>query len=105
MSRSWPNKRIVLIGGGHAHLQVLAKWKGRQDAGIELTLISAEVETPYSGMVPGHLLGFYAKEDIHINLERAAVKAGARFIHARAQRLDVKTKTVILEAEMIRFSV
>lgn len=57
--------------------------------GVRLTLISREVMTPYSGMLPGHVAGFYRERDIHIDLGPLARFAGARLIADEATGLDL----------------
>jgi selenide,water dikinase len=37
---------IVLLGAGHAHLEVLRRFALRPEPGIRLTLIGREPETP-----------------------------------------------------------
>ena len=54
-----PVRRILLVGGGHGHLEVLRRFALQPDAGIELTLgLSAAPCAPYSPMlaevVAGH---------------------------------------------------
>ena len=40
---------LILIGGGHAHLSVLMKLSKNPIEGNRITLISNEIDTPYSG--------------------------------------------------------
>lgn len=46
-------QELVLLGGGHAHLFVLKMWGMKPLDHVRLTLISSDVDTPYSGMIPG----------------------------------------------------
>ncbi|MCB1756952.1 MAG: hypothetical protein KDJ38_15625, partial [Gammaproteobacteria bacterium] len=88
---------IVLLGGGHAHVIVVKKWGMKPLPGVRLTLISRDVLTPYSGMLPGLLSGHYTIEDTHIDLARLCRWANVRFIEADISGLDNQTKTVQLE--------
>ena len=92
---------LVLIGGGHAHVHLL-KMYGMQPyrdrlKGIRLTLITRDVSTPYSGMLPGYVAGHYTREDCHLDLSRLCSHSNFRMIHASAKGVtlddDHKTRT------------
>ena len=85
---------IVLLGGGHAHVQVLKRFGMQPEPGLRLTVVAREPHSPYSGMLPGFIAGHYAWDDIHIDLVRLAAFAGARFIAAEATGLDLKARRI-----------
>ena len=60
---------LLLVGGGHSHVQVLKHFAMNPVHGVRLTLVSDADVSPYSGMVPGYIAGHYALNDIHIPLE------------------------------------
>ncbi|KAL4854058.1 Selenide [Chlorella vulgaris] len=87
---------LVLLGGGHANIQVLRNFGMLPMPGVRVTLITLEAETPYSGMLPGFLSGFYTFDEMHIDLVRLTQWAGARLILANAQGIDTQGQTVLL---------
>lgn len=80
--------QIVLVGAGHAHVQVLKSFAERHPSNVRLTVVTKEVEAPYSGMLPGFVAGHYEHHDIHIDVPRLARSAGAHLIHGEAVGID-----------------
>lgn len=87
---------IVLVGGGHSHVGVLRNFAMQPVPGVRITLLCADAHTPYSGMLPGYVAGHYTFDDVHIDLSRLAVFAGARFVCAEVVGLDRATRKVVL---------
>jgi selenide,water dikinase len=88
-------KDVVLVGAGHAHVAVLRNFGMKPLPGVRLTLITREVDTPYSGMLPGHVAGHYTEDEIHIDTGPLARFAGARLYQDEAIGLDVVGRRVI----------
>lgn len=89
-------KDLVLVGGGHSHALVLRKWAMMPLAGVRITLISPQIMTPYSGMLPGLIAGHYSFEQTHIDLDKLALWANIRFIPDKVIGIDSNNKTLQL---------
>ena len=85
---------VVLVGGGHSHVEVLRRFAMRPVPGVRLTLIGRDMLTPYSGMLPGLLAGHYSLAQSHIDLQRLARFAGARFYRQEVTGLDLEHNRV-----------
>ena len=85
---------LVLVGGGHSHVQVLKSLGMNHLAGVRITVIAREAHTPYSGMLPGYVAGHYRWEDIHIDLGPLCRFAGARLIVDEVTELDLDSNRV-----------
>ncbi len=85
---------LVLLGAGHAHVEVLRRFAMRAERGVRLTLIAREPHTPYSGMLPGLIRGEYGFDQAHIDLAPLASAAGARLILAEATGIELAARSV-----------
>jgi pyridine nucleotide-disulfide oxidoreductase family protein len=89
-------QRLVLVGAGHAHAQVLRSWASAPLPGVELVLVSPTRHAPYSGMVPGWLAGHYRFDEIVVDAVALARAAGARWMASEVQALDTAAQTLRL---------
>ena len=88
-------KDIVLVGAGHAHVAVLRRFGMKPIAGVRLTLITREVDTPYSGMLPGLIAGHYTPDQAHIDTGPLARFAHARLYQDEATGIDLAGRRVL----------
>jgi selenide, water dikinase len=88
-------KDVVLIGAGHAHVQVLRRFGMETLPGLRLTLITREVQTPYSGMLPGLVAGRYSLDETHIDAGPLTRFAGARLYQSEVTGIDTAARRVI----------
>lgn len=88
---------LVLLGGGHANIQVLKMMAMNPIGGLRVTLISDQTHSPYSGMIPGYLAGYYSYEDCHFDLRKICEELGQRFIKAKIIGVDPQRKKIQLE--------
>jgi selenide,water dikinase len=89
-------RRLVLLGGGHAHLFVLEGLATRPLRGVETTLISLDQRQAYSGMVPGMIGGRYQLPELSFDLPAISRRAGVAFIHAEAAQFAPAERRVVL---------
>ena len=88
---------LVLLGGGHANIQVLKMLAMKPIGGLRITLMSDQTHSPYSGMIPGFLAGYYSYEECHFDLRRICEELGHRFIKAKIIGIDPQRKKIQLE--------
>lgn len=89
-------RHLILLGGGHAQVSVLKNLAMNPMPGLRITLISRDVLTPYSGMLPGYIEGYYKAAEITIDLSHLARLAGARFIHAEVTSINPDDHTITI---------
>lgn len=90
-------RRLILAGGGHAHVEVLRRMALRPWPPVEAVVVSPARFTPYSGMLPGLIAGDYRFEDAHIDLVPLCRRSGAALIESAVTGLDTVAKTVSLD--------
>ena len=91
-------KRLVLVGAGHAHAQVLLEWAHAPLPGVELIVVSPYALAPYSGMVPGWLAGGYRFDEIVIDFQARCAAAGVRWIEGELDALDASQLALTLRS-------
>jgi pyridine nucleotide-disulfide oxidoreductase family protein len=89
-------KRLVLLGGGHAHVHVLQALARERLAGVEVVLVTPFLRQMYSGMVPGLVAGHYTADQCAIPLAPLAQAAGVRLVEGAAVGLDAAARRVPL---------
>lgn len=87
-------KRLVLLGGGHAHVHVLQAMARQPFAGVQTLLVTPFVRQMYSGMVPGLVAGHYTADECAIPLVPRAQAARVPLVEASATHLDVAARRV-----------
>jgi pyridine nucleotide-disulfide oxidoreductase family protein len=89
-------KRLLLLGGGHAHVHVLQAFAAGPVPGAQVTLVSPFARQMYSGMVPGLVAGHYEVDDCVIPLQPLAQRAGVVWIESSAAAVDVARREATL---------
>lgn len=91
-------KKLLLLGAGHAHVQVLAQLAQNRPADLDVTVLTPYPFQTYSGMVPGLVAGRYSTGDCQIPLEPLLKASGARWVQGRCTGLDTAKQTVQVAA-------
>lgn len=89
-------KRLVLLGGGHAHVHVLQALAREPLAGAEVMLVTPFARQMYSGMVPGLVAGHYTAAQCAILLVPLAAAARVAWVEGAAAGLDTAARSVQL---------
>ena len=100
--------KLVLVGGGHSHSVALSSWLGQQSLGrsptllespdrpiADITLITPNAQTIYSGAVPGYLAGWSNRAACSVNVAGLAKSLGINVIFDEAIGLDLTQKCVL----------
>ena len=98
---------LLLVGGGHAHVAVLADFIRRdlparaglpagagRAVGARCVLLTPEPELRYSGMVPGWLAGQHGQREGVVDVAGLAARAGVELVLDRCTGLDPEARAV-----------
>lgn len=91
-------KQLVLIGGGHAHMETLANLHIFIGKGFQVTVIGPSDYHYYSGMGPGMLGMTYSPDDIRFATRHVVEKQGATFLLDYVTKIDPRKKEVHLSS-------
>ena len=87
-------KRLLLLGGGHAHLQVLKSLVGATLGDVEVILVSPFARQVYSGMLPGWVAGHYVIDQCVVPFAPLCLAAKATFMETSAEHIDFSRRIV-----------
>ena len=88
-------KRVVLLGGGHAHIEVLRDLAANPDSRMHVTVVTPYPWLTYTGMMPGHIAGHYALGECTIDLAGLARRARADLVLTAASLVSPDANEVI----------
>ena len=87
-------KRLLLAGGGQAHVLVLRDMARRRLTGVEIVLVTPSSQLRYSGMLPGWM-PVIPLEELTIDVAPLAQAASARFVLAHVQNSTSPTRPLL----------
>lgn len=89
-------RRLVLVGGGHAHMTTMLKLADFVERGHTVTLINSSPLHYYSGMGPGMLSMSYRPEEIRFHVRKMVEDRGAAFVEGSVVRVDPEQRRLML---------
>ncbi len=87
----------LLVGGGHAHVSLMAHLKKLAGEKSNILMVSQENYQYYSGMASGYLEGIYMENEIRFNLPERCKNHGIRFLKGKVTKIDSKNKKVWID--------
>lgn len=83
-------KKLLLVGAGHAHIDLLRSIINSSEPPkhLQITLVTEQPQTIYSGMLPGWMAGHYNLADISIDAQALCEQAGVIFIQQSLAKVD-----------------
>ncbi len=87
---------LVLAGGGHAHLMLLANIAALVGRGHRVTVIGPSPHHYYSGMGPGMLGGTYTPDQIRFATQKVVERQGGTFVLDQVVRIQAAEKSITL---------
>ena len=100
------SRTVVLVGGGHAHVAVLADWITRGlPHGTRAVLLTPSPTLRYSGMVPGWIAGQHRRDEGTVNLAALAARAGVDLVLDSCVGVDPDAQVVQTHQRDVAFDV
>jgi len=88
-------KKLVLIGCGEAHAEVLRQMAAKPAANADITLVAPSSNVLQSARVPGLVAGHFDEADCRTELTPLMRAAGVRHVADRIAGLDTETRIAV----------
>jgi selenide,water dikinase len=88
-------KRLILVGAGHAHLEVLRDLAAKPDEGLRVSLVTPYPWFTYSGMIPGFVAGHYEIDDLTVDVKLLCERARVELVATTATLVSALAREVI----------
>ncbi|MBK6295487.1 MAG: FAD-dependent oxidoreductase [Rhodoferax sp.] len=90
-------RSLVLLGAGHAHVQVLAQLARKPLPGVQVTLVSPHPHLFHFPMVAGYVAGRYDLDACNIAIEPLVRASAVRWLRRNAVALDANRRLLRLD--------
>jgi len=95
LARHGVTPRVLLVGAGHAHVEVLRLAAEGSQPDVELVLAVDRNPSIYSGMLPGYVAGQYRAAELAIDAIALAQRAGAEVVLEKVCSIDAVGQRVV----------
>ena len=89
-------REVILVGGGHSHVQVLENLATQPLDTARVTVVVDRPIAIYSGMVPGFVAGQYEASELEIDIPALCHWAGVECIVDPVESIDADSREVTL---------
>lgn len=89
------SNRLLLVGAGHAHLEVLKQLKEDRMNHLDVCMINPSPYQYYSGMFSGFTEEIYTEEEMRVDLRELTKSAGVHLIQKKASKLKTGQKKIV----------
>jgi NADH dehydrogenase FAD-containing subunit len=86
-------RHLLLLGGGHAHLEVVRRLRARPD--WKITMISPQPGSAYSGRLPAVVAGRLEASQLWLPLQKLCLRAGIEFCQDSVESFQLGDKRVV----------
>ena len=87
-------RNVILVGGGHSHVQVLEALASDPLEAAEVTVVVDKPIAIYSGMVPGYVAGLYRADELEIDVPALCRHAGVQAIVEAVEKVDAERQLI-----------
>ena len=106
MKNAKTGKHLVLVGGGHAHIETLLYLNEFTRRGHRVTLISPSPYHYYSGMGPGMLSGIYRPREVRFHVRKMVEDRNAAYLGDAVESIDPSGHSLSLRSgQKIRYDI
>ena len=89
--------RVLLVGAGHTHVEVLRRYAASPDPFVQLTLLTPSPFCQYSGMIPGVIAGQFAVRESRVDVAALVSAADGALVVGSAVGLDLASRRIICD--------
>ena len=95
-------KKLLMVGGGHAHIFLIKQFALKPIPGVDLLLVSDCNYQYYSGMTTGYVEGIYGLDENSFDLKKMCKHSGVEFIKGKITGIAIREASYLYD-NLLRF--